>query len=1181
MRRFELVEGTSAKFWQVDQRDALMRVTFGRIGTAGQTQEKPFATAAAAAAETAKLIREKTKKGYRDVPVAQVAQAPVAQAPAQPKPRPAPAAVITGTIHWTPAALREVAPIRGSALVAPRPADPRALFARLSKAFADFAPRLERGAQRPGALRALMSAAREAFAGEAAAPLDVEAQAAAFALLGLPSGYGDDARTDLFVRFWVAQAGGAFALQALARAAGHHLFLDQSELALCETGTPSVVYPRVREPDTGWRGLRELAAHAPDPEYDALVAEARHLAPGTTPRLRALFAIGLERPELCDDADRRALLQEDYSPVPALLALAAPDFAAARAALSGLRQSHDLSRFLEYARYDLLARFGAEGATLLEAVLVKSPHAGADHVRKLAEPLSLVVSPQMAARFCDFLDAKDLRAIASAYLLAHPDLALEPLSRSGSPFARTLLKQLCPPEPPAEEAAVADLPGVLREPPWLTRQRGADPVVLHLDPLPFPETFEWKPGEEQERATAFPWFFHQRTDVANLVPNIRKWCRGERELGARGYETMHAVQLLRFTREQFCELDREVDLTKLSWASLHPLGPLVARHGLAAVDLALRVAEFDLPHAVEALQRLRAARVAPLMAGAFARVKKLRGIAAEWLLAFPDAACAGLLPQALGKPGKERDAAALALRHAARHNRRPALEEAARRYGAAAEAGLRSVLEHDALLDYPARLPRLPAFFTPAAFARPLLAGTRRALPVPALEALGTMLAFSPLTEPYAGLAEVREACDRRSLGELAWDLFGAWLAAGAPAKEAWAFQALAHIGDDECARRLTPMIRAWPTEGASARAATGLDILATIGTDVALMHLHGIAQKVKSRPLQEKARERIEHVGQERGLTGDELADRLVPHLGLDDDGSCTLDFGPRHFRVMFDETLRPSVSEDGKRLPDLPKPRQTDDPDASALATATWKALKKDARTIASAQVKRLEHAMCAERRWPAAVFDRFFVQHPLLVHLVRRLLWGVYDGARLTAAFRVAEDRTLAGADDAPFALPPDAQVGLVHRLHLADAAAAQWGQLFADYEVLQPFPQLARETAALSPAELAATSLDRVRGVKVPTGRVMGLEARGWQRGPVEDGGVAGVYEKPLPDGRIARLELDPGVYAGGAAVTPEQTLGPCGIYPRAMSWHESERLPLARLSALAISELVRDLDYLLR
>src|SRR5689334_18671037 len=66
MRRFELSDGKSNKFWQASTAGSSMTVTFGKIGTNGQSQTKDFASATAATAEMEKLIREKTKKGYTE-----------------------------------------------------------------------------------------------------------------------------------------------------------------------------------------------------------------------------------------------------------------------------------------------------------------------------------------------------------------------------------------------------------------------------------------------------------------------------------------------------------------------------------------------------------------------------------------------------------------------------------------------------------------------------------------------------------------------------------------------------------------------------------------------------------------------------------------------------------------------------------------------------------------------------------------------------------------------------------------------------------------------------------------------------------------------------------------------------------------------------------------------------------
>lgn len=78
--------------------------------------------------------------------------------------------------------------------------------------------------------------------------------------------------------------------------------------------------------------------------------------------------------------------------------------------------------------------------------------------------------------------------------------------------------------------------------------------------------------------------------------------------------------------------------------------------------------------------------------------------------------------------------------------------------------------------------------------------------------------------------------------------------------------------------------------------------------------------------------------------------------------------------------------------------------------------------------------------------------------------------------------------------------------MHRLDLDDAAAGAWGQIFADYEVLQPFAQLSREVARLTDAEKAAAKIERAVGLEVPTGKVLGLDTRGWRRGPPQDAGV---------------------------------------------------------------------------
>lgn len=83
MKRYELVEGGSSKFWEVGAEGKKLRVRFGRIGTKGQTQEKTFDTDAQASAERDQLTREKTRKGYREIVTTSSGEQPASTANAE------------------------------------------------------------------------------------------------------------------------------------------------------------------------------------------------------------------------------------------------------------------------------------------------------------------------------------------------------------------------------------------------------------------------------------------------------------------------------------------------------------------------------------------------------------------------------------------------------------------------------------------------------------------------------------------------------------------------------------------------------------------------------------------------------------------------------------------------------------------------------------------------------------------------------------------------------------------------------------------------------------------------------------------------------------------------------------------------------------------------------------------
>jgi predicted DNA-binding WGR domain protein len=81
-RRFECIEGTSKKFWEISVDGAVQVVRFGRLGTDGQRDEKKLGSPADAKASAEKLVAQKVKKGYREVAPASNGKATPPKAPA-------------------------------------------------------------------------------------------------------------------------------------------------------------------------------------------------------------------------------------------------------------------------------------------------------------------------------------------------------------------------------------------------------------------------------------------------------------------------------------------------------------------------------------------------------------------------------------------------------------------------------------------------------------------------------------------------------------------------------------------------------------------------------------------------------------------------------------------------------------------------------------------------------------------------------------------------------------------------------------------------------------------------------------------------------------------------------------------------------------------------------------------
>ncbi|MEV7230104.1 DUF4132 domain-containing protein [Polymorphospora sp. NPDC051019] len=1227
MRDFEFVDGGSAKFWRIDRNGSSVTVSYGRLGTEGRTQVKHLGSEQAAIAHADRLVAEKVRKGYVEAggtpssptaPVAAAADAAEA-APAGPGDT---GAAETGaddagaddagpqsrpdedTLVIPVAWRRRMHPRRGG-LASSTTVDRRAVGVAATL-FENHRKQIERMFARTDADLALVAEVEPVLrdglrAGLADPALTARGAAAVAAAVAKAVTWSDEDKLRAFADAWTAVRGTTFAARATLEVYGLAISPSSRLLHMRDVLVRPITDDEAR---SVWKWpaesitvrMRSLLAAATDDDYleaTAVIAEYRDKL--VVQRVTTSYLVPTRTDWVDEDltgtVNRSRLLWSLYT---------REQF---ETFIAGRLQGHGDPTFGDLAT--VLEAVGP--APVATYIAWFGDHMAADGEKRLYTLLSTLPTDEAFATLLDRIDSRYAQPALTEAMVRFPVRALRlmPAAATGQTAKARLLADLLrmhvsgnpelvaatlPDLPEADRAhlaALADdaarvaeapaelLPELLRNPPWTARSTARPVVVTGLTPVE-EAAVAWRPGERDEwLATHCNWIATtpdkgrtwEQTRDAYLAGNLRHHLRVGLMIGAPK----------EIVRPLLANWHPTHNWDAAEWGRV-----LAGRYELDALPAILRMAPTAPTAVAELLAPYASSAAAPLIAQWLQRLKSARRPALAWLTRHPEVAARALVPDALGKAGPARRNAEAALWaiNTAGHGER--VLAAAGTYGEPARAAIATLVATDPLAVLPPKLPVVPAWADPMMLPPVLLRDRRHALPRTAVTHLMMTLALSRPGETYAGVDVVRDLCDPVSLAEFGWGLFQRWLSVGAPAKEIWALDALGLIGDDDTVRRLTPLIRAWPGEAAHGRAVSGLSVLASIGTDVALMHLHSIAEKVKFKGLKERAAEKIAEVAEDLGLSPEELADRLVPDLGLDADGSLTLDYGPRRFVVGFDEQLRPYVADTaGHRRKELPKPGVRDDESLAPEAYKRFAGLKKDVRTIAADQIRRLERAMVTQRRWTGAQFRELFVGHPLLWHIVRRLVWAIYDDAGTVTGFRVAEDRTLADADDETLTLADDASVGIAHPMHLGEALPA-WSELFADYEIVQPFPQLGREVHRLTDEQGEATELATVAGITVPTTAVLALERRGWSRGEPMDGGVQCWMERPLPGNRTLVVDLDPGIIVGLVTEWKEQKLSevwinnaPRGDFGR---WR-AKGLPFGVLDPVTASEVLRELAEL--
>ena len=380
-----------------------------------------------------------------------------------------------------------------------------------------------------------------------------------------------------------------------------------------------------------------------------------------------------------------------------------------------------------------------------------------------------------------------------------------------------------------------------------------------------------------------------------------------------------------------------------------------------------------------------------------------------------------------------------------------------------------------------------------------------------------TVFSVSDMAKQLAAL--LNEA----DLAAFSLEVLGKWLEQGAPAKQKWVLHAAAQHGGYEAQTTLLHYIKDWSEHSRGAIAAEAVRAIAFKGTSEALMAVDQMARKFKNRQVRSAAADALAQAAEALHITTEELADRIVPNLGFDENLCREFDYGTRKFRVYLTPALELEIFEGEKKLKNLPKPGVKDDAEIAESSSKAFKEMKKQMKNVIAAQKQRLEYVLMCHRTWTAEGWQELFVKNPVMHCFAIGLIWGTYDAdGALLDTFRYMEDGTFNTADEGEYELPEQAVIGLVHPIELAEDVLSAWTEQLADYEITQPFAQLSRPIFTVEEDEMKQTDSLRFADRKINNLSLLGRMTKyGWDKGTPQDAGF--FYEFTRSD--VIRREKD--------------------------------------------------------
>ncbi|HEX3503022.1 MAG TPA: DUF4132 domain-containing protein [Xanthobacteraceae bacterium] len=318
-----------------------------------------------------------------------------------------------------------------------------------------------------------------------------------------------------------------------------------------------------------------------------------------------------------------------------------------------------------------------------------------------------------------------------------------------------------------------------------------------------------------------------------------------------------------------------------------------------------------------------------------------------------------------------------------------------------------------------------------------------------------------------------------------------------------------------------------------------------------------------------------IAAIAERQGVPVSTLEETTVADYGLDTTGNVALPAGAGVARISLEGSSATLAWINASGIPKRSPPKAANDAEKQQIAAA--KARVKAISDTLKGQAARLEELYLADHVWSADAWRKTYVDHPLLAHFARRLVWSfTSQGERQLG---ILEDGRPSGVNGKSLDVSGDAEVRLWHPFFSTTEVVHAWRRRINELEIVQPFKQAWREIYVLTEAEqLTDTYSNRFASHVLQQSQFRALgRARGWIV-PAQgnwDGGRS--YPARIIPGASLVAEFVVGLASDADNPFPNSSL-PLIVTDRAQFFSSyGDCISLGKVPPLVLSEIFRDLD----